>query len=329
MTQNDDIRRPSQSPSMSGVGRVGTTGVVLVALAAALWGTDGVFRRSLAFELPAVTVVFWEHAILVLLTIPWLRRAIRASRRFGSTEWLAAFLIGAGASTVATVLFTMAFQLGNPTTPLLLQKLQPLFALVAARLVLGERLRSRFGIFLVGGLVGAWLIAFSEPFNVNASAGQAALLAIGAAALWAMGTVLGRLLTARLAPAELTALRFGIGLPVAALLVLLVGDTAGFAITTAEVGPLILLALVPGLLALSIYYRGLATTPASMATIAELAFPLSAIVLNRMVFGTTLTVTQWAGVGILVGTLVAMSLLERRGGPVEVGVDAPPVALTT
>lgn len=295
-------------------------GVVLVAMAAALWGTDGVFRRSLALELPAVTVVFWEHLILVLVTIPWLRRAMRATRSFGSREWLAAFLIGAGASTVATVLFTAAFQAGDPTTPLLLQKLQPLFAIIAARLILGERLRSRFWIYLLAAMVGAWLIAFASPLDVSATAGRAALLAVGAAALWAMGTVLGRLLTARLGPSELTALRFGIGLPIAALLVLLVGSTDAFSIASGDVMPLILLSLIPGLAALTLYYRGLSTTPASMATIAELAFPLSAILLNRAVFGTTLTSSQWFGVAVLTGTLVTMSLVNHNAGPEAVGV---------
>ncbi len=307
-----------------GVSRAATiSGVVLVALAAALWGTDGVFRRSLAMELPAVTVVFWEHLILVLITMPWLRRALRTARAsFGSREWTAAILIGAGASTLATVLFTLAFQAGNPTTPLLLQKLQPLFAILAARLLLGERLRTRFWGFLLTAMAGAWLIAFADPLTVSAEAGRAALFAIGAAALWAMGTVLGRLLTSHLPPKELTALRFGIGLPVAALLVLLIGQVDGFAISANDVGPLVLLSLVPGLAALMLYYRGLSTTPASMATIAELAFPLSAILLNRIVFGTALTATQWAGVVLVSATLVSMSLLDRAHGSEAVGVEA-------
>jgi drug/metabolite transporter (DMT)-like permease len=41
-------------------------GFLLVALSAALWGTDALFRRGLALELPAATVVFGEHLILVL-----------------------------------------------------------------------------------------------------------------------------------------------------------------------------------------------------------------------------------------------------------------------
>lgn len=50
---------------------VGRPGFALVAAAAALWGSDALFRRGLAIELPAAAVVFVEHAILVALTLPF------------------------------------------------------------------------------------------------------------------------------------------------------------------------------------------------------------------------------------------------------------------
>ena len=50
----------------------------LVALAAALWGTDALLRQPLAGALPATTVVFWEHLIIVLTLVPWLPSAARA-----------------------------------------------------------------------------------------------------------------------------------------------------------------------------------------------------------------------------------------------------------
>ena len=58
-----------------------------------------------------------------------------------------------------------------------------------------------------------------------------------------------------------------------------------------------MLALVTGLVALSLYYYGLQRTPAVAATLAELAFPVSAILVGYFKFGQTLTGWQWVGVG--------------------------------
>ena len=50
----------------------------LVAAAAALWGTDALLRSPLAGALPAASIVFWEHLIIVVVLVPWLPRAWRA-----------------------------------------------------------------------------------------------------------------------------------------------------------------------------------------------------------------------------------------------------------
>ncbi|WP_279579048.1 hypothetical protein [Fodinicola feengrottensis] len=50
----------------------------LVALGAALWGTDALLRLPLTHSLPATVIVVAEHAIVVLVLIPWLPRAFRA-----------------------------------------------------------------------------------------------------------------------------------------------------------------------------------------------------------------------------------------------------------
>lgn len=315
-------------------GRVAATmpGVVLVGIAAALWGTDGLFRQGLALELPAATVVAWEHAIVVVLLTPILGRTWRAWQSMPARDRVAVGVIGVGASAIATTLFTAAFRFGDPVTPLLLQKLQPLIAVAGAHVLLGERLTSRYLWFLAGGLGGAWLITFADPTGVTAPAAAAGALALGAASLWGLGTVLGRGLATSVAFAELTTMRFVFGLPAAALIAVSVDGPDALVVSSGEVGPLIALALIPGLLALLLYYRGLRTTPASAATIAELTFPLTAIALGALVFGTTLTATQWLGAGLLVTTITVMALLARRGNrgvgvaqrrPALVGQDGP------
>lgn len=298
----------------------GASGFPLVAVAAALWGTDALFRRGLALELPAVTVVFWEHVILVALTFPLLARI--PWRRLDARALAALVLIGAGASAVATVLFTAAFRMGDPNTPLLLQKLQPVIAILLARVVLRERLRPVFAVYFVLALAAAWLITFPDPLAVERPQVAAGALACGAAALWGLGTVLGRYLSDRLRPAELTAARFAIGLPATLVLMLLVAAPGERAVAGDDVLALVLLALVPGLVSLLVYYRGLRRTPASAATVAELAFPVAALTVNRLAFGATSTSTQLVGLVVLAAVLVTMSTVGRsRSASLGVHVD--------
>ncbi|MGH3442067.1 MAG: DMT family transporter [Nitriliruptorales bacterium] len=295
-------------------GSVRGTGFGLVAMAAALWGSDALFRRGLALDLPSSTVVFYEHLILVAVTAPLLRKAFRTTRGYDAKDWTALVLVGAGASAIATLLFTAAFRYGDPTTPLLLQKLQPLVAVAGAALLLGERLRPRYGIWAVVAISGAYLIHIADPTSPSIAAAVPALLAVGAAALWGMGTVLGRHLTKKTDFRSLTALRFAFGLPASAAAVGIDEGGAGFTVVGGgDLLPLVLLALVPGLAALLLYYRGLTRTPAALATLAELAFPVAAISINYVAFDAVLTGTQWVGLGILTGAITLMTLLAPRG----------------
>jgi drug/metabolite transporter (DMT)-like permease len=279
-----------------------------------MWGTDGLLRQPLAGQLPAATVVFWEHLLIVVVLLPFVPSAVRAFRAASGRERVALILIGAGASAVATALFTQAFRYGDPVTPLVLQKLQPVIAVVAAALLLGERMRRGYWLFAVPALAGAWLMAFPNPLSAAPQAVTAALLAVAAAALWAVGTVLGRMVSVRIASRDVTVLRFAIGLPASAVVLLAQG--APVAVTGAQLGPLVLLALVPGLLGLTLYYIGLRSTAAARATLAELAFPVTAALIGVGLLGTHLEASQWFGLLVVVVSVTALGLRERSPKPV-------------
>jgi drug/metabolite transporter (DMT)-like permease len=296
----------------------------LVALSAALWGTDGLLRKPLADVLPSATVVFWEHAIVLVVLLPWLPRALAALRRCGWRERLAIVAVGVGASALATALFTAAFAVGDPVTPLVLQKFQPIFAILAAALVLGERIRRGYLYFAVPAIVGAWLLTFPNPFHVQVSAAESALLALGAAALWAGGTVLGRLVSRQLAAWDVTVLRYTFGFLGAGAIVLIQGVPIG--VHSGDVLGLVLLALVPGLLALGLYYVGLQATPAARATLAELAFPATAAVLGVTALGARFTASQWIGFAVVVVAVTGLGWHERRRGA-RAAVVSPPTGL--
>ncbi len=295
----------------------------LVALGAALWGTDALLRLPLVGSYPAATIVFLEHLIIVVVTLPWLPPALRAFRAASGRTRAAVLVIGAGASALATVLFTQAFayapQDSAAITPVVLQKLQPVFAVLVAYLLLRERITVRYPLFLAPALAGAWLLAFPDPLSISVAAGAAAALAIGAAALWATGTVLGRLVGAEIGMRDLTVLRFAVGLPASLLIALVLG--APLTASLRDLPVVAALALVPGLLAIGLYYRGLRSTPASRATLAELAFPLTAALVGVLVLNNSLTATQWAGFAVVALAVTGLALHERFSS--HKAVDTP------
>ncbi|MDA2803895.1 DMT family transporter [Nocardiopsis suaedae] len=290
-----------------------------VAIAAGLWGTSALMREPLSAVLPAPTIVFYEHAIIALCLSPWILPAFRALAAAGRRTVLAMAVVGGGSSAGATTLFTLAFTTGDPITPQVLQKMQPLFAIVLAVLVLGERLRPRFALYAVPALAGAWLLAFPDPLAVSVSNAKGAALALGAALLWACGTVLGRLAGAALSPVHVTTVRFTIALPVALGICAATGSS--LAVGAAQVPLLLALALIPGLAALSLYYWGLGRTAASRATLAELSFPLVSAVVGVALLGAAPAWSQWAGMAVVLAAVTAMAL--ARGSAAPTGVRAP------
>jgi drug/metabolite transporter (DMT)-like permease len=292
-----------------------------VAAAAGLWGTSALMREPLSAVLPAPTIVFYEHAVITLLLLPWAVPAFRSLAGAGPRVIAAMVVVGGGSSALATTLFTLAFTTGDPVTPQVLQKLQPLFAIVLAVAVLGERLTPRFALYAVPALAGAWLLAFPDPLAVDLASARAALLAVGAAALWAAGTVLGRLAGTRMSFMHVTTVRFTIALPVALGITLATGST--LAIGAAQIPLLVTLALVPGLLALSLYYWGLSRTAASRATLAELAFPLVSALVGVAVLGAEPTWSQWTGAAVVLVSVTAMALSRSRTRPAGVVVPEP------
>jgi drug/metabolite transporter (DMT)-like permease len=285
-------------------------GVVLISLAAAMWGLDGLIRKPLSESTSAYTIVFGEHVVLVALTLPLLVPAFRTLWRAGPRYVAAGIAVGAGASAIATILFTKALFHGDFITVVVLQKAQPLIAVLGAWLVLGERPRPGFAWLFLPALAGLWLIALPDPRDPHAHGLVPIAETLGAAALWGMGTVFGRFLGRRLAFEHVSTVRFAFGLVASACALPIVG---GAAFSSAHDSFWIaVLALVTGLLALNLYYYGLRRTPALLAALGELAFPVTAALVGIYVFHDHLARTQWIGVAVTVAVITLLPVRRRE-----------------
>jgi DME family drug/metabolite transporter len=287
-----------------------------------MWGLDGLIRKPLSDSTTAYTIVFGEHVVLVALTLPLLIPALVALYRAGPAYIAAGISVGAGASAIATILFTKALFHGDFITVVVLQQAQPLIAVIGAWVVLREQPRPGFAWFLLPALAGIWLIALPHPLDPHAHGLTPIAETLTAASLWGMGTVFGRLLGRRLRFEHVTTVRFALGL-VASACALPIAGAAAWSGAHDSLW-IAVLALVTGLFALSLYYYGLRRTPAPLAALGELAFPVTASLVGIYVFNSSLRWTQWIGVAV---TVAVISLLPvRRRDLVKVPAGEPALA---
>ncbi len=277
-------------------------GAIGIAFAAALWGTDPLFRYPLAHSFPATLVVLGEHLIVLPVALVLMFLGLRRLRRLAWTDWIALLVVAWGSSALATILFTESFTLVSPATAILLQKLQPLFAVLGARLLLRERLPRPFWVYVAASLLGSYLVSFGfSPLGSLASQSMAGpLFAVGAAALWGLGTVLGRLLLRKIEFPDVTAMRFLLALPLLVAINAMGGALAKVGpVTGTDTALIIALALVPGLISLLVYYLGLERVPASLSTFLELAYPATGVVVSYLAFHQGVTWGQALGFALI------------------------------
>ena len=303
--------------------------VILIAVAAVMWVSDAYFRNQLIKHLSPTQIVVAEDALIALFLLPVLIRSWHEVRGLGTRGWIAVGLIAVGAQSLATIMFTASFSYQNYAETLVLQQTQPLIAIFLAWIVLGERRRPWFWPCAAVALVGVYLVVFAQDWRAPVSAMQrgrfdAGLLALGAAAFWASGTVLGRYALRSISFWSMTSLRFTLALPVLVLIVLFQYGPSGFGHYTATdfVPNLLWIAIVPGLLALLLYYRALSKTPASIATIAEMAYPVAATLIfwlpQPVGFNQPLLPLQVVGTALLIGVIVVLNWSKEKAPPVIV-----------
>ena len=291
----------------------------LVFIAAMLWATDAPFRVHLTKELSSSFIVLAEHFIDVIIILPilwWKRDEIK---QLGKKEWLAVSIIAIGSSALASVMFTKAFSYVNPSVAIVLQKLQPLIAIGLAASLLKEELNARFWVWAFFAIAGAYVISFpnlapnlfdGETFNPNF---MGVTLALTAAILWGAGTVIGKFVLSRASFQTMTALRFLLAF---VFLLGMNGYERAFpafeAVSARSWLYIVVVAVTSGVVSLFIYYQGLAYTKASIATVAELGFPLAAVLVNYFALDIKLQIPQLLGMGLLLLAIFNLTEVNRQ-----------------
>lgn len=294
-------------------------GFSLIILAAFLWALDSLIRYPLLQDgVPAAVLVFYEHVILCLVFTPYFLKNFNRVRATQLEDLFYFIILGVGGSAIATLCFTKAFLYINPSLVILIQKFQPILAVLLARLILGETIRKEFVFWAGLAIAGVFLISFDDIYKgVNAFSegdafGSKALkgyvLTFIASLGWGASTVFGKKLSLRgFNEKEIMGGRFLMALLVLTPIVL--SGEADLEIDFMQGLKTLGLVLISGLAGMYFYYRGLKYVSARIGTIGELFFPLGAIVLNWVFLGIEVSYVQITGGALL---MFAASMIQIK-----------------
>lgn len=290
---------------------------LFIIVAAVLWGVDGIVLTPQLFSLPVPLVVFLLHAIAFALMLPMFIKEFKEVRNmkkgdWGAFVWIAIFGGAIGTMAIVKALFYVNFV--NLSIVILLQKLQPLFAITLAWLILKEHLPKKFFLWTVLALIGSYLVTFGlnlPNFNTGEKTIAAALFSLLAAFAFGSSTVFGKRGLQNVSYRVGTYLRFGLTSLLMLFIVLSTGDLAQLAsVTNFQWLIFLITALTTGGTAIFLYYWGLKRVTASVSTICELAFPLTAIILEYLIRGNALSWAQWLGAIILGYAIYKVSVIK-------------------
>ena len=287
---------------------------MFVIVAASLWAVDGIVLRPVLFNLPVPLVVFVESLIAAVLITPFMIKKFISLKELKTKDWLsfiAVALLGGAIGTMAITKALFYVNYVNLSIVILIQKLQPVFALSLAALLLNEKLPLKFFTYAITAIIGAYIMTFGldlPKINETDKTLLAAAFALLAAFSFGSSTVLSKRALRNVSFEMGTYLRFSLS-----TIVMLIISTATQSIssityiTTNQLLVFFLIAFTTGGTAIFLYYYGLKRITASVAAICELAFPLVAVILEYIVHGNILDPVQWIGVLILLYSIIKVS----------------------
>lgn len=193
----------------------------------------------------------------------------------------------------------------------LLQKLQPIFAIILAYVFLREKPTKYFLVFAMLAIIGSYFLVFGNHlpnFEKNINYILAMGFAILAAFSFGITTILGKLASASLPFQTITYYRFGFTAFLMFFVVLITGNLSVITeVTSMNWLYFLIIAFTTGSGAIFLYYYGLVRVSALTATLCELFFPLSTVVFDYFINHKVLSPVQ-----IFASLVIVVSILAIR-----------------
>jgi drug/metabolite transporter (DMT)-like permease len=289
-------------------------GAVLVAFAASLWGMDGIILTPQLYNLNVWFVVFILHAIPFLIMNFFLFKRYKFFKELNQIEILSLFFVALFGGAIGTWAIVEALFLVNfksLSIVVLLQKLQPVFAIALAHLFLNEPLKRNFLLWGSIALIAGYFLTFGWQLphvDKNMNTILAAGFAVLAAFSFGASTVFSKRVLQKLDFITATFFRYGATTLITFFIVLITGHLMDFKLMTPQNWLIVgIISLTSGSVAIFIYYYGLKKINAMLATIMELFFPITAILLDYIVNDQRLSIVQWISIAVLLYAIIQIN----------------------
>lgn len=289
-------------------------GVIAISIAAIAWGLDGIALTPNLYNLDVPFVVFMLHAIPALLMSPFFasywKRFFNYKFRDILSLWTLSFFGGAlGTISIVKALFLVRFD--HLSVIVILQKLQPLFAIMLAILFLKERPNKKFWLWALLAILGGYFLTYEfhlPNFSKQASLIQASLYSLLAAFSFGAGTVFSKKSLSTLNFKEVTYFRYFFTALFVGIFVFATGREVSFqTVTKVNWFYFFLISLTAGAGSIFLYNYGLKRVKAIVSTIAELLFPISSVIFDYLINGNKLSYVQLVSAGIMVFAIIRIS----------------------
>lgn len=296
------------------------SGSIAVAIAAMLWGIDGVLLTPQLGNLNIGFVVFIIHLIpLLIMSIAFPKEygRLRTMSISDVFYFVLVALFGAvlGTLSIVKALFLMNFN--SLSVIVLLQKLQPIFAIILAAILLKEKIRKNFVIWAVIALVASYLLTFGWSLpDFDGEQGnmlKASLWSLLAAFSFGCSTVFSKKALAKFSFVTSTFYRYFFATIIALIIILCSGYFHDFDQVTQRNWLFIgIISVTTGSGAIFLYYYGLRNIRAMLSTFIELLNPITAVVLDRFINGTCYSAIQWISASVMLFAIIKLNTGDKK-----------------